>query len=448
MDSIERVLQYLYSDNTYPGWVQFWGLDEAGTSLSVFRGADRVGSVHWKDAGRNDRYITKNIMKRTNRRGNSQIFAYNSIVLDIDNHAEGMTVQQMEAAAEALRSVLLDRCEVSPSLFVQTGRGCQIWYLIEPVAASLGWKYNIAQDKLFDIVGKLIEDEGIPFTLDESVKDPGRVVRVPGSWNHKVQRFGSFEVMNRERYSLQELIDSLGGMPEKKIDKKEKKVKTDCKKVYNAGDYEGLCWKQRRTIESLCHNRDSMKGLRNTALYLYGAAVYQLEDQDKAAEALYKLNQCRSMRLSDREVEAVVSFYNRHGVTKHCTVKTFFKLLRMTPEEIETYNNSGARAIQRQEARDRKKERNNTIIKYRLQGYGISQIAEAVGVARGTVYSVLKNIEVAAEVVEESIIESIKEVVTIPNSLIRKLREAVVKMKEVAPVVPAVDPGGGLAMSG
>ena len=410
----------------------------------MLRGSDRVGELTEQSSGRNDVYITKNIMKRPDRRGASEIFAYNSIVIDCDLHFDGLTVQQIDTAADVLRGVLLDRSEVRPSVFVRTGRGVQLWYLIKPVAASLSWLYEIVQDKLFDMVGALIEGEGLPFELDESVKDAGRVVRLPGSWNYKVQRFGSWEIM-AERYSLQELVEDLGGVPVKKKEKKTYKYKS-------AGNYTGLCWKQKNTIEKLCKSRSSMQGLRNKALYLYASAVFQLMDVESAAEACRALNEYNSMGLKSREVENVINYYIRHGAKKHCKVETFFSLLAMSAEEIAEYNSSGAKEAERQAARDKKAERNALIEKYYVQGFTVSQIAEAVSVARGTVYAVLAKIKL------QEVAEKVgKNGLRVAAAFVRMLSEDAAEHWEsvsealgelFAPVVGAPDPGGGLALSG
>ena len=442
--NITSILKYIYSDTTFNGWVQRWGWDDTGSKLSVLRGSDRVTDLTEQSSGRNDVYITKNIMKRPDKRGTSQVFAFNAIVIDCDLHSDGLTVQQINTACDVLRGVLMDRSEVLPSVFVRTGRGVQLWYLIKPVAVAMSWLYEIVQDKLFDMVGALIEGEGLPFELDKSVKDAGRVVRLPGSWNYKVQRFGSWEIM-AERYSLQELVEDLGGVP---VRKKEKIVY----KYKSAGDYTGLCWKQKQTIEKLCSTRSSMQGMRNTALYLYGAAVFQVMDKESAINACEELNKCKSMGLKNNEVENVINFYLRHGVEKHCKVETFFSLLGMSAEEIAEYRNAGAKEAERQAARDRKAARNNLIEKYYIQGFTVSQIAEAVGVARGTVYAVLAKVKVQ-EVVEEVGKNGLR----IAAAFARMLSEDAAERwdivsetvkKSFVPVVGAPDPGGGLALSG
>jgi DNA-directed RNA polymerase specialized sigma24 family protein len=381
-------------------------------------------------------------MKRANKRGASEVFAYNAVVCDCDMHGE-YTRQQTEAAADALRSALLDRGEISPSLFVRTGRGVQVWYLIKPLAASLGWLYEMAQDSIFEMVGAIIESEGLPFELDAAVKDAGRVVRLPGSWNYHIQSFGTYEIMQRERYAVQEIIEQLG-KPQKKREKKTEK------RSYKAGKYVPLCWKQKQTIEKLCRSRKSMQGLRNTALFLYAAAVFQLMDTESAADACRSLNSLHSMGLREREAESVINYYIRHGVEKHARKETFFDLLEMSAEEIADYNSGGAREAERQAARDRKAERNALIIKYHLQGYTKKQIAEAVGVARGTVYAVLKGEEIA------EVVRSGKNGLRAALAFVRKLTaeklEAVgsVLLEKMGFVFPMVvkDRGGGLCLSG
>lgn len=414
------ILTILYSDSSFNGWVQRWGWDDAGRALSVLRGSDRVRDLKETDAGRHDVYITKNIMKRAHVRGSSEVFAYNSIVIDLDMHGE-YSQQQREAAADALRAVVLDGC-VLPSLFVHTGRGVQLWYLIKPVPASLGWLYDIAQNKIYDSVADAVEREGLPFEVDPAVKDAGRVVRLPGSWNYHVQRFGSWEVLERERYALNDLIAELGGMQEKKEKKPEKK-----KRFFKAGNFAPLCWKQKATIERLCKERGNMQGLRNTALYLYGAAVFQLMDAESAADALRALNEYGSMGLKSREVESVIRYYQRHGVEKHCKIETFFKLLEMDAEEIAAYYSSSKREAERQAARDRKAERNANIVKYKKQGFNVSQIAEALAVSRPTVYAVLESF---ADVLEEAKAQG-KNGLRLAVSFVRMILKAPEKYAEV-----------------
>jgi len=109
---------------------------------------------------------------------------------------------------------IVDRFEARPSLIVESGGGLQPWWLLDepvPVDPEILRRWHITWSRLADELGG--------WRID-NVSDPARVMRVPGTLNHKIAGDPA-EVVIAEateiRYSLSDIVELLDDTPPPEI---------------------------------------------------------------------------------------------------------------------------------------------------------------------------------------------------------------------------------------
>ena len=344
-----------------------------------------------------DYYITENSFSGGDRTS-ERLFALQNIVLDVDAHDENLPDQDRDRAIDALAFFAARDLPLLPNTIVRTGRGLQLWWAIKPISYKASRKYNIVRDQLIEDVEELLR--GIP-SLGVLQLDPAPshnaagLFRLPGSYNTKARKDGSFELIHEERLDVFELCLQLSA----------DQIRTPGEKIQKLpiGGADTIALSQFREgrILQLLRIRQAAgqqlgEELRDLFVFcLYNVLTASITDHDKIMKRVKALNDRFQQPLTDRELER----YLRTSARKRyqLTNAKIIEKLQITPEEqaaIGLYpagsGKTDLREQLRQDARDRKAERDAKICELFDQGQTQAAIAEAVSCSPATVGRVLQ----------------------------------------------------------
>jgi len=148
-----------------------------------------------------DAYCSVNSFYRIPR-STEYLWKLNAFYCDIDFYNEKslkhMTAHQV---LEILRGKYFDKVVPPPNLIISSGRGLNLFWVIEPVPATKK-AFNMwrkLQDKFLELL--------IPLGADASSIDAARIFRIPGSLNSKSQRNVQILEHNPVKFTMRELGD-------------------------------------------------------------------------------------------------------------------------------------------------------------------------------------------------------------------------------------------------
>lgn len=164
-----------------------------------------------------DYYITANTVSGTSRTADG-LFGLQNIVIDIDCHEELIDIAGLVQAflwrAECDMWSLGDLPR--PNSIVRTGRGVQLWWAIKPCHASCLFYYNQIKTGLMDHIEVLLSEyselEGLEVDRAASSNAVG-YYRLPCTYNTSAKRFGTLQVLHKERYDTHELAGYISPLP-------------------------------------------------------------------------------------------------------------------------------------------------------------------------------------------------------------------------------------------
>ena len=348
-----------------------------------------------------DYYVTKNSFF-ANERKTENLFSFDNIVIDVDNHAKENEAELTKAQLDKNIEKLLIGLKAEELNFpefstVHTGRGVQIWIRLESFSAIpdvMKRLYDTICRKLCGIVEKVIEDNNINLTVDIAPSvDATRMLRLPYTWNTKVDRKATFEKCTDRRYGLTELCERFG-IKRKSEDKKKDKQKSEPKPMEWTVDTPLLYKRTAFIMELSTINNGYCKSRRNSMLYLYYNYCLQLYDISNAQMKLQQLNNSFKEPVKQSQINTIFREFEEKSQKESPFYKyskaKFLDELNLTASERLMYTNFMSREAERAEAREAKAKRNQTIVTMWEQGYTQQQIADEVGCHVDTVANVLK----------------------------------------------------------
>lgn len=159
-----------------------------------------------------DYYITANSFFGNSKK-TEQLWQLSNIVLDVDAHSENqLGYDLMEKFLWRLDKDLLSNKEIPvPTSIINTGRGLQLWWNIEPTSSKCLRLYRMIVATLSDAIDRFLNEypnELFGFKVDNvASKNPAGYCRLPGTWNTKAGK-SSVIIRNSDRcYSFQAMID-------------------------------------------------------------------------------------------------------------------------------------------------------------------------------------------------------------------------------------------------
>lgn len=353
-----------------------------------------------------DYYITKNSFIR-NIRKSEYLFSFDNIVIDVDNHSEDMTVEQITEEVNKLVKCLDNTKDFLKYSVVRTGRGVQMWIRLESFSArtsTLQRLYVTFCEKLCDVVERVIQDNNINLELDRGAStDMMRVVRLPYTYNTKAKKKDGksykvkYDEHTAQKYSLDDLCKFFKlKKAEPKVELKKAEVSKKSKPFAQNKDeksYVGLHYKRISFFERLAKNTPIGEGRCNWIMYFYYISCRKIYSADKSKELATRLNNAFADPLKQTELKANFRSIDKKiesGITFNPSNEHIFEEIKATESEIALYNvpteNELKRQEQRKQAREKKQEHNQEIRKLSKRNVSADEIANQVGCCKDTVY--------------------------------------------------------------
>lgn len=351
-----------------------------------------------------DYYIAKNPSKNGKRTLESMCSLEN-IVIDIDCHQRNIDSHllrpSLDEAIWLLRADLFENGIVpEPSYIVYTGRGIQLWWMLEANIVTdcyMGKMDKVKENWLNHIMASLTAYHGdYPLTVDRaaSMNDVG-LVRLPGSTNTKTGAVVTIEHIYSGRYNLHREYDNRVPLPGEL-----QKVRYS---PTNGIDLIALSNYRINMIERLRSLRNAPAGqeTRNDMNFLVYCAAQMANSPEVALEITEEFNRGFKEPMSSKELKNVICAARRKPGGYKFRSTTFLAKLAVTAEEATALGiGCGAKRAKnaaRDERRTLRKQRRNSEIIRAYTTYGnIQSAANAVGcdprTAAKVIHSHLENL--------------------------------------------------------
>lgn len=253
-----------------------------------------IGIDEWdklsKFCGEKDFYCSVNSLYAPGKHTSKYVKNLNALIVDLDYynipHLKRLTPEQVINLLE------MDINYPTPSLYVDSGQGLYIMWLLEKTVATN--KSKRYWRKIEETLIKTFEE----FGADRKVKDPARVLRIPGTINSKTGRMVKVISNTNIRYELSDIAEffwgcDIGVEEEKpKINKPKKANKNT--NVTTFKSVKNLHYTRARDIEKLVKLRanKSMEGIRENLLFIYRLQLLMAyTEQEIALNMTLELNQ-------------------------------------------------------------------------------------------------------------------------------------------------------------
>ena len=368
------------------------------------------------------------------KRGIATLFRINTLFADLDCHAEGEGFN-VDTLMYYLDHEFFGVKVPHPSEIVFTGRGVQIFWLLEHAPRQALPLWTLVQTKILEELEEITEF--MPnVEVDWACKDITRISRAPGTWNTKAKRSAEVIRVSQNRYRLDDVIsgyfpsldfdrDNYTKGKKKPVREPKNKVKQAVKskdsnviKIFNALT---LLQARAEDFETLIKLRDGdCKGYRDHLLFYYIWTVIDkrstLEDVERELHALNCLfktpmsdskitkkakhvyNKFNAQSLKKAAPKQKYEWYDRY-VFKNETV---IKKLNITLDEQRQLKTIISKEIKNERDNDRKKkarrnengltkkqqekaDRYNTIQELKRLGYTQKAVSETLNISLPTV---------------------------------------------------------------
>lgn len=344
-------------------------------------------------------YVTKNSFYR-DERSNENLFSFDNIVIDIDDHSGNATQSEINREINKLIRALKKLRDNNKFLefnAVKSGRGVQIWIHLESFSAIknvMKRMYTTFCEKLLEIVDNVIKENSINLKTDVTpTMSQSGFVRLPYTYNTKAKtkqgkfyKTQLFQYTNK-KYTLDELCEFFGikrGNAKQTVKKKKLKPYT---KNSDEKNYVGLFYKRKNFFEKLVERGAINEGRRNLVMYYYYISCYKIFSTETAQQLTKQLNNSFSKPLSNSELQA--TFRSAEKCIRDTKNSTIFKKINATDEEIALYNeltdNQRKRKEKRENAREEKEKRNQTIKELSKEDMTVREIANKLDCSVETV---------------------------------------------------------------
>lgn len=364
----------------------------------------------FRPKGKGSLYVTRNgfVGKRRLQDRCRQI---NALMFDLDCH-DGNHAVTVPCLVARLIALFDGGSLPRPNLFVNTGRGIQLYYVLEAstsVRTSKGMRNEKGLSYLRDVesgLARRIADEvaDLPYvTVDPAVYDLARVGRIPGSYNAKACVHARLLASSRDYFSLAAL--KAWGAPLFRSHQA-KAVKPRTTRWHpSTGPMTQVLTHRARLITKVQDLRSyDCQGDRELMCFLMYNTLKQIQGAKKAFLETERLNARFLSPLPHRELEqiqrsvdsVVIAFGTHRGEVGFypMTNGTFLKKLALTDEERAAIGRDAHplrrdRLEAKEATRLRRQRRDESIVREYQKGYTQEQVANRCGCCRRTVSKVV-----------------------------------------------------------
>ncbi len=338
----------------------------------------------------------------------------NALFIDIDCHDK--TGASLHAFLGEVKAKLFDAIAVGvlvsnpkllPTYVVETGRGLQVWYILDrsiPVNGSTSSRRALAlRKKLFSRLNALFF-EILNIAPDEAVSDLARVGRIPGTFNTRAG------VYAKTIFSSGVLCNMASSMKALDAFFKDEADTTHTPKHFRITNFNPILHDREA---ALCALRDARKcagveHLRKETLFAYAEVVVRQYCAADACALVESFNAAFACPLSPREVASTFKSARgrlARGFKVYGASRLSVHLQLSADEAALFFGNSTARSVARAQARERKEKRNARIDEMLARGASYSVVAKAVGCTKQTVYNYVRRLKSVGREVAEGMVE-------------------------------------------
>ncbi len=414
--SVSQWLDVHFGDTSFNGRV-FIGHRKRGggvytmTARSLSELNQYVMLIHASQ--RMDYYITANTVSGTSRTIDG-LFGLQNIVIDVDCHDEDADaaglVQSFLWRAE--RDMWSDASLPRPNSIVKTGRGVQLWWAIKPCHASCFFHYNQIKTGLMDHIDAMLEEysefEALRVDRTASSNAVG-YFRLPCTYNTKAKRFGSLQILHKERYDTHELAGYISPLPGEKrrtarLNGPQKAIPMQqgdlivLHNLYTTGANRVMQLLNLRNLR----NNDVGSETRNNLCFSVYNALRMSYDHAEAMARLRAYNSGFKKPMSEAELEHTVCSAARKGGYKYSNAK-LIEFLEITPEEQDAiglhpftgrykpWSHSKPNAARDAVRKALREDRDSKVIAMHEDGISQAETARTLGISRNTVARIIKD---------------------------------------------------------
>lgn len=295
-------------------------------SLNIFREHTAKGRVYppWMSfidmasGNKQELYYTPNTF--FGKRSTANVCSLRAFYLDVDCHdADNFT----ESAVDYLKDYLTDvftHDEIPMPSFVFTGRGIHLIWQIQSIAPNRLPYWNAVQQELAKYINSALQGSLVAglWEVDKNSLDAARILRLPGTYNHKAGawcQFLSYSPIVSKLCTFTEFFD-IGKVIREKI-----------MLSSPVSRYEGLV----KVGELRCWD---MEGLRNTFLNICGSDLtLSGATPTQVYNELEEVNARFAKPLSSTQIRAIAKCSSTHGY--RYSASGIAKRLDLTPDEEE-----------------------------------------------------------------------------------------------------------------
>lgn len=372
----------------YKGMVPIATMRDGSVSIIASVPADRIGewAAEMHVSTRQDYYYGKAQHTSTGTWGAENIFAHNTIYVDIDDHSSGKNVSG-QTLIDTLCYALPDKGITTPNIIEDSGRGYHLVWLIEQVPASLGWMVEAVSRHFAQATQELLVElhaQGYSVDMGYSSNISG-LTRIPGTYNTAAKAYSTCQMVHAIRMDLPKMYDTISAH------------KQSHKSHHGTSASAEFVGQQRvDALMRLAAIRPIQAGYRDYyCLYLFSAAQMAGLDNQAALELCMAASASFVAPLSSHKIERYLSTAARKHY-KFTTSRIINDLAISHDEQIaiglkakDTKRDTNRARKARTAAR--KRIRNRSIMRLHLLGFSISAIATKVGHAYNTARKVIEN---------------------------------------------------------
>lgn len=262
---------------------------------------DNLSELSKKYNGYYDIYVTENTISNIYTRENKDVLQYRAFYVDLDD------IDNIDNCIERIDKLVNEDVIPAPSVIIFTGGGLHVKWYIKDYAATVK-KNSTVWNRVENYLVKSLKELG----ADKRVKDPARVLRIPGTINSKNDEVVRVVVDNKlPLYDLYDLYNKYTPYKTQEAPKNNKRGKILLRSK-NTLNYSRL-----KDLETLLDLRDyDLSGIRNGFLMFY-TTYYILVNETDYEETLQEIKQISS-RIKSKKYTSLseLKSFVRNGLKK------------------------------------------------------------------------------------------------------------------------------------
>ncbi|MPM02786.1 hypothetical protein SDC9_49041 [bioreactor metagenome] len=379
-------------------------------------------------------YFSKSQSKNPGHWGNNDLFSLNTIIIDIDSHKKGKSPTREERTeiermiVYAIDGVLVEDSVIcEPNIVVHTGRGMQLIWLLESAANELSRLYQFVCESYIKAIKSLLSSDEKFKRYNVDCACSKRIMglnRLPGTFNTATSDLVTFDIVHKYRmdlpkeYENQLMIAVANGFV--LTDKRKKKSKRKGKKGTRFFNMESVGKARVQSLMRLLDERGATidVGMRDQfSFILFNAYKMDGKTPEDALAEVLAVNNAFERPLLEKHLIGYLgtSMRKKYKMTNTYIIEKLEisqaeqAAINLFPTKAAKKDSSYKNAARNKKRREKRDERNSTVIELFCRGLNKTEIARKVGIARGTVIAIVNQYKAIIKPAVDAIVKETKE---------------------------------------